>query len=78
MDGDATNTAGEPVPTDSQGKPCDWCGTLIPIVGRRRIRTRRFCRNLCRTRWHAKRRDDALARLRSAVTDIAAAIEILR
>lgn len=57
---DQDKPASEIVITETAGPPCDYCQQPIDLTGRRRIRKRRFCSDRCRTRWHARHRQELI------------------
>ena len=66
-----------PVATEPRGQRCDWCDGPIDVENRKRIRTRRFCRSLCRVRWHEDRKKKRLARIDAAVQELSQAVREL-
>jgi RNA polymerase-binding transcription factor DksA len=66
--------ASESVHTDTRAVRCEQCGEAIDVGRRRRIKTRRFCRDTCRADWHREQKRRQLERLERAAGEVAAVI----
>jgi hypothetical protein len=53
---------------------CDWCGCLLPPPSPKARVARRFCSSVCRSRYHAARRQEALQALTDALAAAGAAL----
>ena len=51
---------------------CEFCGTVVEAQGRR---LKRFCRDLCRTRFHYARRQERIRELQTALQQAEAALK---
>lgn len=67
----------ESVSTDTARLLCEYCGGPKETEGRRRIKTRRFCSDLCRSRWHERRKAELHQRAVSLLTELGTVISEL-
>ena len=71
-----TTAAQRSVVTASEGGLCDFCNQPIPVKRRHR-RGQRFCKALCRTRWHEREQTMLLEEARALALRLTETIEHL-
>lgn len=66
---DSTSGVRESVYTLPGDLLCEWCNQPIAVEGRRKIRTRRFCRPAHRAAWHNRRAKLLVTELRIELSE---------
>lgn len=74
---DDENVVQESVAADTARFLCEYCGGPKETEGRRRIKTRRFCSDLCRSRWHERHKADLQARAEKLMAELSAVVREL-
>ena len=74
---DDENVVQESVAADTARFLCEFCGGPKETEGRRRIKTRRFCSDLCRSRWHERRKTELQGKAERLMAELSAAIREL-
>jgi endogenous inhibitor of DNA gyrase (YacG/DUF329 family) len=64
MPDEQTPVATDNVATETITKICDWCGQEFTL--RKRVKTRRFCNDRCRNRFHTAERNRWMDEARAA------------
>lgn len=74
---DDTVRVQESVATEAPGFLCEYCGGPKEVEGKRRIRSRRFCSDLCRSRWHERRKSELQTKAEALLAELGSVVSEL-